>query len=415
MVVAGMSARLTKTLRAVSFAMLLGLGACSSLTPFDDWAQRYNTNVNNAQNNLLLTNVVRASAHMPLLFTGVQVVRGQGSFTGGISVAGAYNTTKQVQTGLGAVLGNGTGANPGAQLGVSDGFNFDVAVLDTAEFYKGLLTPLTPDAFNFYLSQEVPPEVLLNLLVQRITISQDGQTRDFDNAPGTPRYAAFQSLLGKMLELGLTTETASISVPIGPPLSPEEAGDVKSLVAAAQAGLLPHPVAGGKFQLVKQISAARFCFMAAKPGLVRLPQASLCKDSPMRTAEAKPATEDEEEYLDYENVHMTVTMRSTRAIFAYLGELSRLQTENGESPLELTTPEAKEIAPSGAGTALFRVIKGRPEGGALASADYRGATYAIPIHGQGVSATVMSMMIQLISLSKSVNSIPGTGTVVVAP
>ena len=36
-----------------------------------------------------------------------------------------------------------------------------------------------------------------------------------------------------------------INLPVGPQLSPEQAGDVKSLIAAAQAGLLPHPIADG--------------------------------------------------------------------------------------------------------------------------------------------------------------------------
>ena len=79
----------------------------------------------------------------------------------------------------------------------------------------------------------------------------------------------------------------------------------------------------------------------------------------------------------------------------------------------MLTPEVQEFAPRNTGMALFRVIKGSG-GDSLATTDYRGGSYSIPAEEQGVSATVLSIVTQLLSLSKSVNSVPNTGTVVVA-
>jgi hypothetical protein len=418
MAIAAITDRLSILLRAACcIAALSTLGGCGNAMPFDAWVKRYNSNVDRAQNDLLLTNVVRAGKHMPLLFTGVQVVRGSGQVTSGVGVGNTstYQTTSQF--GTATIAGWMNAFTPTATLSATDGFNFDVSILDTSEFYKGLLTPVTPDTFGFYLGQGIPTEMLLNLLVERITITENGQTRNYINDPAGARYEAFRTVLAHMLQLGLTTEVVSTELPVGPVLTPTEAGDVKNLVAAATAGLIPKPTPHGGFQLVKLTKAARFCFMASKPGLPVLPQASLCKASPARhgghVAPAGPRPPSGDETLEFEKAAMTIQLRSTRSVFSYLGRLVIQQTEDGQPALEMQTPEVQEFAPRGTGMALFRVVRGSG-GDSLATTDYRGGSYSIPAGQQGVSATVLSIVTQLLSLSKSVNSVPSTGTVVVA-
>lgn len=408
-------ARLPMLLRAACCAAVFSvLGGCGNFMPFDMWVKRYNANVDRAQNDLLLTNVVRAGKHMPLLFTGVQVVRGSGSVTSGVSIGNTATSQTTTQVGTQSIFAWTNAFTPAATLSATDGFNFDVSILDTSEFYRGLLTPITPDTFDFYLGQGIPPEMLLNLLVERITITENGQTRTYVNDPSGQRYEAFRTVLAHMLQLGLTTEVVSSELPVGPVLTPAEAGDVKNLVAAAQAGLVPKPTPGKGFQLIKPTTAARFCFMASAPGLPVLPQASLCKVSPARRAGTKATPQvSSDGTLEFEHASMTIQLRSTRSVFAYLGRLVVEQTENGRPPLEMQTPEVREFAPPGTGLALFRVIKGS-DMDSLATTDYRGASYSIPVGQQGVSATVLSIVTQLLSLSKSVNSVPNTGTVVVA-
>jgi hypothetical protein len=385
--------------------------------PFDSWIKRYNVNVERSNNDLLLMNMVRAGEHMPLMFTGVQVVRGSGQITNSIGIGNTSGNTVSAQVGTQAIFGWTNAVTPQASLAATDGFNFDVAILDTAEFYKGLLTPVVPQTFDFYLGQGIPPELLLNLLVERISITKDGETRTYVNDPGTPRYEAFRTTLTHMLELGLTTEPTVTDLPVGAPLTAAQASDMKDMVPAISAGLLPLPAPGGKFQMTKKVTAARFCFMAALPGLPELPQASLCKASPKhRAANARPTStvaEGTNEEIEFEKASMSIQLRSTRSVFAYLGRHIIEQTEKGEAPVELVSPAVKEIAPAGTGLAIFRVVKDSG-GDSLASVDYRGSSYSIPTREQGVSATVLSMVTQLMSLSKSVNAVPSTGTVVVA-
>src|SRR5690348_10712369 len=115
-------------------ALSLGLAACGNFMPFDIWVKRYNANVERQSNDLLLLNIVRAGQHMPLLFTGVQVVRGNGSVTSGVTVGGSVTGTTTSQLGTNTIFGWTGVVTPGASISATDGFNFDVAVLDTAEF-----------------------------------------------------------------------------------------------------------------------------------------------------------------------------------------------------------------------------------------------------------------------------------------
>lgn len=389
------------------------IGGCGNAMPFDIWVKRYNATVDRAQNDLLLTNIVRAGRQMPLTFTSIQVVRGNGQVTNTLGVGNTATSQTTSQWGTPTTFNWTSAFTPTAGTSISDGFNFDVSVLDTAEFLKGLLTAVTPDVFHFYLGQGVPTEMLLNLLVERITIVEGSETRNYYNDPLAAHYEAFRTVLSQLIDLGLTTELVSIELPVGPVLTPTEAGDVKNLVAAATAGLIPKPVRSGGFQLVKITKAARFCFMEPKPHLPELPPVSLCKDSPARKGRTTTQTHTGAETLEFAKASMSVQLRSTRSLFAYLGALAVEQIDKGSPPPEMKTPAVKQFAPPDVGLALFRVSSGL-SGQSIATADYRGTTYSIPVADQGVSATVLSILSQLMTLSKSVNSIPNTGTVVVA-
>ena len=171
---------------------------------------------------------------------------------------------------------------PSASLQVSSGFNFDVVVLDSAEFYQGLLTPIGIDTVHSYLKKGVPPELILVLLIERITLTVGGVPTTYVNDPTDPAYSHFRTVLANLLKLGLTTELVSSSLSVGPLLTDADLkNDLKSLLAAAQAGLFLFPEQGG-YRLVKKNVVARLCFMGGGNDVPALPQNSLCAVSPKR-------------------------------------------------------------------------------------------------------------------------------------
>ena len=409
-----------RKLRVLGCAVLsLGLSACATMSDFSSWTVGYNNSVEQARNQLMLLNIVRASENMPLLFTGIQVVRGNGqtvvggglgitSTVQGTSVSGAPTSTTVVNT-----------LAPSVNLQVVSGFNFDVVVLDSAEFLQGLLTPISVLTFNHYVRQGVPIELLLHLLTEKITITLPGRpTVTYINDPLSREFKEFRLLIASLLKLRITTEVGnSSSEAIGPLLTD---ADLKSGASTefskALPGLVLAKVPGGYRFIRPGGTIANFCFLGEETGQSSLPQTSLCADSPLRKAKQAAAVGDEsadKKVLTTFEGAMSVQMSSTNDVFNYLGRLARFQAESGNDILNLDSPEAIAYNRQDQNRAVFRVVKNQPKPHDIASVQYRGTVYSLPLEEQGYSATTLMVLNQLFSLSKSVNSIPSTGTVLV--
>ena len=409
-----------RKLRVLGCAVLsLGLSACATMSDFSSWTVGYNNSVEQARNQLMLLNIVRASENMPLLFTGIQVVRGNGqtvvggglgitSTVQGTSVSGAPTSTTVVNT-----------LAPSVNLQVVSGFNFDVVVLDSAEFLQGLLTPISVLTFNHYVRQGVPIELLLHLLTEKITITLPGRpTVTYINDPLSRDFKEFRLLIADLLKLRITTEVGnSSSEAIGPLLTD---ADLKSGASTefskALPGLVLAKVPGGYRFIRPGGTIANFCFLGEETGQSSLPQTSLCADSPLRKAKQAAAVGDEsadKKVLTTFEGAMSVQMSSTNDVFNYLGRLARFQAESDNDILNLDSPEAIAYNRQAQNRAVFRVVKNQPKPHDIASVQYRGTVYSLPLEEQGYSATTLMVLNQLFSLSKSVNSIPSTGTVLV--
>jgi hypothetical protein len=195
---------------------------------------------------------------------------------------------------------------------VSGGPSFIVPVLDTQEFYEGILNPISLQIFDYYLEQGFPAEVLFDLFVSKVIVTwaQDSATsqavpfRDSDCARSTsnanngghlgPESAAakcidityvntvgndadfdqFQAIVDLLFAEGLSTEHVETTSRFGPPipaktLQPTDGGDngrqaaelIQAYASAAQAGLKLSPAASqGGYQLEKNTTSYRFCF-----------------------------------------------------------------------------------------------------------------------------------------------------------
>ncbi len=409
-----------RKLRVLGCAVLsLGLSACATMSDFSSWTVGYNNSVEQARNQLMLLNIVRASENMPLLFTGIQVVRGNGQTV----VGGGLGITSTVQgTSVSGAPTNTTVVNtlaPSVNLQVVSGFNFDVVVLDSAEFLQGLLTPISVLTFNHYVRQGIPEELLLHLLTEKITITMPGKPSvTYVNDPLSRDFKEFRLLIAALLKLRITTEVAnSSSEAIGPLLTD---ADLKSGASTefskALPGLVLAKVPGGYRFIRPGGTIANFCFLGEETGQSSLPQTSLCADSPLRKAKQAAAVGDEsadKKVLTTFEGAMSVQMSSTNDVFNYLGRLARFQAESDNDILNLDSPEAIAYNRQGQNRAVFRIVKNQPKPHDIASVQYRGTVYSLPLEAQGYSATTLMVLNQLFSLSKSVNSIPSTGTVLV--
>jgi hypothetical protein len=182
------------------------LSACAVVDQYSGRAVSYNTEAEQAQNKALLLNIVRASLRRPMQFTTLQSISGTASVSG--------------TTGLTIPLGAG-----GAQYKtwpfsgtMSGGPQFVVPVLDTQDFYRGILTPISGQLIDLYLHSGYPPQLLFNLVIKKIVITKDDPACPrpshwsecelvFDNLVSDDiQVDSFQLLVGYLSSLGLSTE-----------------------------------------------------------------------------------------------------------------------------------------------------------------------------------------------------------------
>jgi hypothetical protein len=315
----------------VRLAALLPVSALIGCSVADDFSGRavdFNMQAEQVQEQTMLLNVVRASLRRPMQFTGLQ------SITGSASVSGTSTLTAPFGEAMHRPKGAVSPDVFGLSGTVSGGPSFIVPVLDTQEFYEGILNPISLQVFDYYLEQGFPPEVLFDLFVSKVVLTWvrddappgTGTDNDTNCAKSTSNanngglglaansalptcldvtylnsvandsdFDQFQAIVDLLFAEGLSTEHVETVSPYGAPLAaknlqPTDGADngrqaaelIQAYAAASQAGLKVKK-AGQDYQLEKDTTSYRFCFrdLGAVP-----------KDSPLLCGLSKKEQED---------------------------------------------------------------------------------------------------------------------------
>jgi hypothetical protein len=176
---------------------------CVALGGIDRNTGVIDTSVGISRNNSVLQNIIRASQHEPLYFYSVSKVSGGGTEDFKLSLPpftlGPRQTIAQRNYTFGT---NGLDV-----LDTSQNGNFDVAPLQSKDFYSGMLAPLDLVEINILLKQGYPRELVYRLIVEDVTIYGSTGLHRYRNDPQSKDYAAFNLLLGEAIKHGVTTET----------------------------------------------------------------------------------------------------------------------------------------------------------------------------------------------------------------
>jgi hypothetical protein len=169
-----------------------------------------------------------------------------------------------------------TGAATG-NVAMSGGATFTVPVLDTQEFYQGILTPVPLQVVDYYLQQGFPPELLFDLFVNKIEVIRldDGNCEKFtfQNSVRNPlQFGQFQAFIDYMIGSGLSAERINSISAFGPPIpqasnvsaSVSETAqilDAYSKVSAAGLDIRQEGTgANARYRVQKRSNVFRFCF-----------------------------------------------------------------------------------------------------------------------------------------------------------
>lgn len=409
--------------RLLSAALLCAaLAACSFDERIADHAIKYNKTVEEANNSLLLLNILRARDRRPMHFTAFSQLRGKLTLksTGSLGLAIPF----------GGDASNTFPLTPKLELSQTSSPSFDLAILNSKEFTSGILSPIEKSIFKFYLEQRWPAEVLLYLFIHKIDQSGFEPTpinspppvkpRDAEDVKKEAQFRNFQTWI-KMVRDDIRFGTKTTGRAIGPKLPLTEPSVLEHLVEAEMAGL--RLVAIPK----KKPSHYRLCKIVSKPVLCvgecsKSDPEETCRkenepdNTQMETesgaSEEPPAYQDDSEteaqamVLQDGKILGKVHLRSVQAILYYIGEVLRYQDKAGKPMLiddgknvlfDLTTDEDRKDTP-------------------IISVNYNNQTYYVAKireeEGKGTrTKTVLALILQLMGLHKESKELPTTTAV----
>jgi len=377
--------------RLLSAVTALALGGCVTHGALSSRAVDYNTAAETARNEMLLMNILRARDRRPMVFTGLSRITGSVRAESRIGAAAS----------TGSAAADIQGFSP--SFGFTDSPTFDVAVLDSQEFTRGIMTPVGTEILEYFWDQGYNREVLLYLVVDRLELEcgapGGGLPRLLENDPTEPSFAEFRSVVDDLADTGQWEFDDYRTEKIGPPVDASEARRLPTLVQMASSPLRLRPLADGTFQLEKTSTKMRLA----------IPGTGACggtSRSAVRLYDSRGAVEAAARLAPGE-ARGRIVMRSPQSILHYLGELARPEREVAIRARRDGQPVSERR--------LFAVRPGSACSGSEVSVRYDGSRWAIPRGTAecdgGRSMQSLAITAQLLSLLQSAKDLPATSTV----
>lgn len=350
-------------------ALALASGCMSMRTPMTDFATDYNRVIADSRNEMILLNILRAQHREPVYFSSVSQIEGA------LSVGAEASS----ELGLGYDGDPATedvSVAPSLAVSAASEPTFTVVPLNTAEFVRGVLTPIRPETIRLLLSQGWRDYLLAPLLIERLTCpaARGAQPIEIENDPrnysGGPSLQDFADIrIRRQPGEGATytvevDDSALAALLVEANASRYEVAQSRRVTRVVGGGEVPRSIVTMERDGGEEIAFGVPASLAVRCG----------GSAPGETlAEASE-----------EGSGMVAHVRSIEGIIYYLGELIR-----ADRPATLRDPDGDERL-------LFGVSRGH--GPAAVGVGYRGERYYIPLIEDGAAPARDDRSLQVISL-----------------
>ncbi len=395
----------------VLLPVILCVGCTTPYTPdFSGMSASYAQTVEQYQINSILMNIDRAAGQRPLSFLDIPSITGTGSVTNAPTVTAVFGAAA-----AGVLAGNLTSVTPGTTLTIGNSFNFTQSSLDNATFWTGFLTPISLDTAKFFARHHLPKALIFSLLIDSIEIKEPGAAPHFYyNNPELKGYHEFQALLLKLIRYGLDVDAVDIAVNAGPAKTEKELLDTYGRnyrAALMQTGVELRTIVDGKeskLQPIKFSKSYQLCFKVNE--FRNFAQQEF--DKTLFCEDRGP--------IDYggdkKKASFNLTVRSTRDVFDFLGQVVYVQTRERD-PFMVTTPPVEAVHSRKDGQSnqhALLVVQKNATGPYFASVNsLDGNKYSIPATNNGYSTQVINLVSQLLTLNKVAGSVPPSPAVLI--
>ncbi|WP_281994009.1 hypothetical protein [Polynucleobacter sp. SHI2] len=390
---------------STSITILVG-GCTTPFTPdFTEMSARYAVILEQYQLNSILINIIRASNERPLSFLDIPSINGSGnvSFSPGLSPS--------MNGFIGGLAGGPLGISsfsPSLNPSFGNSFNFSQSSLDNATFLQGFLSQIPIGTAKFFISDNIPREVMFSLAIASIEIKQaNGKSTRYINNPLLPEYPAFQAELYKLLSYGLTIDQVkedpkkinsstlgrapTYSQPSMP--SPYQSPGGYGGSSGAYGGMYGQMQPQSQFKVcVDENKFANFVKEEFSSDI-------FCKAS-LNASKNKSSKSE-----------LILTVRSPNTVFEYLGQV--VSAQNQENPYIVTLPpsattQARKVGQENQYALLFVRKNDSSTRNFARVKNIDDDVYSIPANDNGYSPMVLKIISQLLSLNKVPGSIPAS-------
>jgi hypothetical protein len=398
-----MGRRISKIAAMAATAALVA--GCAYNDHFDNRVDRFDIASEQARDQMILTNIVRASKAEPLAFQSLGQITGSNTSSLQMGLPSLVLGPNLPATGATAAASHLDkqlvfGANPGASGFLANGMttsgstSFNVTPSETQDFYQGLLEPVEPQTLALFKEQGVADEILFYLFTQQVVEERQGQTRQiqFVNDRLDPSFEGFHHYVELAMRYGLSAE-------------PTPGAKPGRSAKAAKADK-----AGGNDSTSEPATDWRLCFNRK----AWAPDTPYADNHPLCGSNEKMKDPRTVTFRDPRGALVTahVFPRSTFSIFQYLGHIV---AAGDAGQIELITDQAKGHAPLEDDTLFAVTAAAAPLGGdCFLTVDYGGANYCVST-GALNTKRILGLLVQLLALNTSIRDVGITQQVQLLP
>jgi hypothetical protein len=377
-----------------------------------------------ARNQSILLNIVRSSANVPLNFVAVSRISGstQTQLGGGLPsmlvgpypiASGAPFPTNAAGTALNIVepaLTRNVGLNSTTlNASINAANSFDLAVLDSKQFYQALLSPIDLATLDGFIRQGYSHELLYRLFIDSIRRTVSGRTVEYRNEPRAPcemvggQRRCFKDVIDGAVASGLTIETLKVSNSerSSHPSAKGETREPERFSTIVYARMCYDPVLAQTFRSEHTVVRSPFVH---EPGQPR------CGIWPMEVKAGKQLSAETDtlnfDIKDTPPVHVEVFLRSTFGVYRFLGRILA-----AEATRDVRLGEDTNL---GEDTRLLAVTDGS-DGSCFVSISFQGKFYCVPENGAESTKRIFSLLTQLLALKTQAGDLNATPVVRVTP
>ena len=436
----------------------LVLAACSG--QMADQITELNQVQQKATAQILLLNVLRARVKEPLAYSRLDVLRGSSDMSGGVAVNIPF----------GPAGGDRSGA-PFFSAGT--GTSTDLTPHDDQDFYRGILTPVTPDTWALYQDQNWPPDVLFHLFVEDIKLPENdyrqlmddvrsfctsnagvaevaqqcgmlhdseakianegssclpivhlnGEARIYElsNDPGNRcDLWQFEAFTHALLIMGFRITKEEIDVPIGPIITNGlSIGTFDWPFKLHDADIRIQQVGSG-YQVVQVKSSYGVrlanlpCPGSATVAVAAQSDLSATTKKLVQKAHVSPTNQVNPQCDKSElgGLNISITTRSPDGMVYYLGEVARamMPIDSSKEPMTLMVHSG-----SGAEHPLLNIVTDDFSDDPVANVTFEGTGYIVPSGGNDLTMQVFELLQQIFALYNKAPAAPATTAVTVVP